>query len=130
MNIEQLAILDYVYSRAKTDNEFREQIENAVKQRIVDGSWKVFDISHLWKDVNNIINELDKKFTKEYTQQEFVNALMKNTPDDNRHRKIRIDDMPPELVNICIRSIENEPITEKEIENFSKYWEAKVNQLK
>lgn len=76
MNIEQLAILDYVYSRAKTDNEFRKQIEDAIKQRIVDGDWKVFDISCLWKGVNNIINELDKKFTKEYTQQEFANTLM------------------------------------------------------
>lgn len=50
--------------------------------------------------------------------------------EDDRSKKIRIDDMPPELVDICIRSIENEPITEKEIENLSKYWEAKVNQLK
>lgn len=89
MNIEHLAILDYVYSREKTDTEFKKQIEDAIKQRIVDGDWKVFDISHLWKGVNNIINELEKKFTKEYTQQAFVNRLMSNG-------KIVLHDIDPE----------------------------------
>lgn len=128
MTVIELAILDYVYSRAETDKEFSKQLEDAIKQRIVDGDWKVFDISHLWKDVNNIINELDKKFTEEYTQQEFVNALMKNTPDDNRHRKIRIDDMPPELVDMCIRYAEKQPVTEAAMGLFSNYWKAKVKE--
>lgn len=55
MSIEQLAILDYVYSRAKTDNEFRKQIEDAIKQRIVDGDWKVFDIDIVIQNIHNIL---------------------------------------------------------------------------
>lgn len=59
MNIEQLAILDYVYSRAKTDNEFRKQLEDAIKQRIVDGDWKVFDIDIVLQDIHKILGGIE-----------------------------------------------------------------------
>lgn len=115
MNIEQLAILDYVYSMAKTDNVFKKQIEDAVKQRIVDGDWKVFDILHFWKDVNNLINEVEKKFTKEYTQQEFVNTLMENTPGKPISLEEQFQDVSTwELDNIYFSILKGKVITEIE----------------
>lgn len=39
MNIAHLAILDYVYSRAKTDKEFSKQVGNAVWQHFVANDW-------------------------------------------------------------------------------------------
>ena len=115
MNIEQLAILDYVYSRAKTDKEFSKQIEDAIKQRIVDGDWKVFDISHLRKDVNNIINELDRQFIKKYTQQEFVNTLMKDTPDKPVSLKEQFQDVSTlRLDDIDFSVLKGKTITEIE----------------
>lgn len=59
MNIEQLAILDYVYSRAKTDNEFRKQIEDAVKKRFFDGNWEVFDMDIVLQDIHNILGGIE-----------------------------------------------------------------------
>lgn len=59
MSIEQLAILDYVYSRAKTDKEFREQLEDAVKKRVFDGNWEVFDMDLVLKDIHNIIGSME-----------------------------------------------------------------------
>lgn len=59
MNIEQLAILDYVYSRAKTDNEFRKQIEEAIKQRVFDGNWEVFNMDLVWQDIHNILGSME-----------------------------------------------------------------------
>ena len=58
MNIEQLAILDYVYSRAKTDNEFRKQIEYAVKKRVFDENWDVFDMDIVLQDIHKILGDI------------------------------------------------------------------------
>lgn len=59
MNIEHLAILDYVYSREKTDNEFKKQIEEAIKQRVCDGNWEVFNMDLVWQDIHNILDSIE-----------------------------------------------------------------------
>lgn len=59
MTVIELAILDYVYSRAEIDKEFREQLEDAVKKRVFDGIWEVFDMDIVLQDIHKILGGIE-----------------------------------------------------------------------
>lgn len=44
MTAIELAILDYVYSRMRTDNKFDKRLQGAIIKRLVYGDWSTFKV--------------------------------------------------------------------------------------